>query len=172
MSEAVTVALITAVGGLAVAIVGLLARRTGLEKRKAPIRAGTQEKGEAPIRAIELSGRWHGERNWAGWVYDCTIHLQVVQSQLKGHINWTLNECPPDAHLAKQIGESGVEYVNGFLEGTRITLSGYQVDKPKLLSVGEYSLKIREDLKTFDGTATQKHEGTVGTLHGHAVVSR
>ena len=167
MSEAVTVALITAAGGLAVAIVGLLVHIFRPKSDTSP-----PADAKVPIRGIELSGRWHGEGNWARWLYDCTIHLQVVQSQLKGHIDWTLKQCPPDGHLAKHVGESGVEYVNGFLEGSRITLSGYQVDKPKLLSACDYSLTIGEDQSTFDGTATQKHEGTVGTLHGHAVVSR
>ncbi len=71
-------------------------------------------------------------------------------------------ECSQDP-WAKLVGKSGVEFVKGFLEQQRLSLTGYRVDDVKLLAPGDYVVE-------FEGKSQDKQGG--GALRGSLAVLR
>jgi hypothetical protein len=119
-----------------------------------------------PVKALQLTGRWVDD---CGHIFDFVAHLNAVQAQIKGHFDWTLVEGPPSSPSTKRVGQSGSEFVEGFLDGRQLVLHGYQVDKPKLLGLGDYAVVLSEDNSSFEGTSRDKN-GVAGRLRGAACV--
>ncbi len=97
------------------------------DERPAHAAAFVQEWGKPkptkkpPIRAIDLTGRWVGEK---GEVYDLQATLKNEGSQVSGKMRWVFSDCPPEQPFKHQIGQFGFEFVQGTLEPGPARING------------------------------------------------
>ncbi len=117
-----------------------------------------------PVRKIELTGRWDGDK---GDLWDVQSALEIEGNRVRGRIRWRLVECPPALSWANRVGDSCVEFVEGTFELDCLSLRGYRVDDKTLVALSDYTIIVSSDWKTFEGKGmahVKKYGG--GTLRG------
>ena len=104
--------------------------------------------------------RWSGMWSKTGWRFAFSLTLTRNRINLDGAFRWQLAEAPPGSPLQNRIGASGQEMVRGTVDIATgvISLAGYGVDDPSLLSPDHYELRLSPSgslsgsTKTWEGT--------------------
>ncbi len=144
MSEAVWVALIGGGATVLAAIIAVLAKAVGSKGRP------PEPTMLPPMTAMTLTGRYVGEN---GDLWDLCATLEVLGSRVKGHMHWTLVECPPALPWAKYVGRFGYEFVEGAWDQECLSLTGFKVSEAAFLTTAHYTLVFDSGRRAFEGTA-------------------
>jgi hypothetical protein len=127
--------------------------------------ANAQERQPPFDTSILTSGKWQGvwishSKKSSGYVFLAELQMTVEAGNVvKGQINWTLKQTPPDSHLAKKLNATAVEFVSGkFDPASRLLiLDGIKKDDPQeIVALDKYRLILAENNRVIGGiTASQ-----------------
>ena len=100
---------------------------------------------------------WSGE--WAGPDTPRTrrrfmIGIRGTAAHIVGEVVWTLQQAPPGGPLSNRIGETSLEYLEGYYNrGNRtLYLHTVGVSDTSMLAPTKYRLWLSKDMKTLEGT--------------------
>ena len=95
-------------------------------------------------------GMWHGGRTNDSYKPDLTLE-DDGHGHISGEIHWTLVDAGQSGQDTK-VGMSGIEFVQGHVEGGELIMNGVSLDDPNhILGMDRYRLVLSDDGNVLGG---------------------
>lgn len=104
---------------------------------------------ELPHLETTWQGAWKGDD---GYKFDFAMRVEIFENDsVEGYIRWRLVEAPQNSPVAHRINHRATECVSGRYNRKEriVTLTGYKVSDPGLISKDEYRFQVLPDKATF-----------------------